>query len=141
MGGFTVRLLVPNYRTDLHLWLRTGFEQAALTFGADEVLPIDEFPSTLKTLSSAYSYVYADGSGASRRTRQKSLLRYLTSPSASRSEYEGIIDGMFNSKRKSLAAELGKLRSIKSEAEQKIMRQAADISGRAHAKVSKFVDL
>lgn len=48
---------------------------------------------------------------------------------------------MSNSKRKSLAAELGKLRSIKSEAEQKIMRQAADISGRAHAKVRELGDL
>ena len=41
---------------------------------------------------------------------------------------------MSNAKRKSLAAELVKLRAIKSEAEQKIMRQAADISGAAHAK-------
>jgi intermediate cleaving peptidase 55 len=33
---------------------------------------------------------------------------------------------------------LGKLRVVKSKAEQKVMRTAATISGRAHAKVNSF---
>lgn len=40
-----------------------------------------------------------------------------------------------SSKRRSLSAEVGRLRSVKSEAEQRIMKEAARVSGRAHAKV------
>ena len=115
---------------------QTDFDTAAKVFGADDVKPIDEFPSVLKSLTGYYSYVYADATNSTKRGRQtKSVLRYLTSPSSSRNEYDGIIDALPNSKRKSLAAELGPMRAVKSEAEQRVMREAADISGRAHAKV------
>ncbi|KAI5116860.1 hypothetical protein M0805_009170 [Coniferiporia weirii] len=120
---------------------RTDFSTAAAVFGVDEVRFIDEFPTVLRDISSRYAYVYADGASTSRRVRQqKSLLRYLTSPSSARTEYEGIIDALPSSKRRSLAAELGKMRSVKSKAEQQVMLQAAQISGRAHAKTMRFTD-
>ncbi|KAH8115779.1 peptidase M24 [Phellopilus nigrolimitatus] len=124
---------------------RTDFDTAAAVFGADDVRPIDEFPATLKALSSHYSYVYADGAGSARRARQqKSLMRYLTSPSSSRSraehEYESAIDALSSAKRRSLAAEVAKMRNVKSEAEQRVMQQAAQISGRAHAKTMRFTE-
>ena len=108
---------------------RTSFETAASVFGADEVLPIEELPSTLKKLSSHYDHIYTDG--ANKRGRSKSLLRLF-----SNSTSESIVDTLPSAKRKSLAAEVGKMRAIKSEAEQRIMGQAAQISGRAHTKVS-----
>lgn len=43
--------------------------------------------------------------------------------------------GLLDATVKPLAPQVAKLRSIKSEAEQKVMKSAADISGRAHAKV------
>ena len=45
------------------------------------------------------------------------------------------MEAVSSSKRRDLSPEVAKLRAIKSEVEAKVMRQAADISGRAHAKV------
>ena len=52
-----------------------------------------------------------------------------------REEYDMVVESISRSKLKSLAPEVAKLRAVKSEAEQRIMRSAADISGLAHAKV------
>ncbi|EJD00812.1 peptidase M24 [Fomitiporia mediterranea MF3/22] len=118
---------------------RTDFDMVAKIFGADDVLSIDDFPSYLKSMSSCYPYVYADSANSSKRGRQqKSILNYLSSPSGSRNEYDGIINALSSSKRKNLAEGLGKMRAIKSEAEQRVMKEAAQISGRAHAKTMRF---
>ena len=53
----------------------------------------------------------------------------------SRLEVDSIVDSLSSTKRRNLAPEVAKLRSIKSEAEQGVMRTAADISARAHTKV------
>ncbi|OCB90214.1 peptidase M24 [Sanghuangporus baumii] len=140
-GGCKTTLFCRGRDSSKEKWEgpQTDFETAASVFGADDVQPIDEFPSVLKSLSGYYSYVYADSTNSSKRGRQtKSILRYLTSPSSSRNEYDGIIDALPSAKRKSLAAELAAMRAIKSEAEQRVMREAADISGRAHAKSMRF---
>jgi intermediate cleaving peptidase 55 len=61
------------------------------------------------------------------------MLNFLSgSPST---EHDGIMDSISNSARRPLAPQLAKWRAIKSEAEQKVMRHAADISAHAHAKV------
>ena len=114
---------------------RIDFDHAAQIFGADEARPIEDLPLVLKTLSAGYSHVYADNF-SSRRGRQRSLMRYLTAHSTSRLEYNSVIDSISNTKCRNLAAEVGKLRCIKSKAEQRLMRLAADASGLAHAKVS-----
>jgi len=74
-----------------------------------------------------------------RRGRPKSFLKYLSS-TTSRSEQDGILDVLPNSKKLNLRPELAKLRSIKSEAEIRAMRNSADVSGRAHAKTMRFTD-
>lgn len=51
-------------------------------------------------------------------------------------EYDAVLESLSANKLKPLAPEVAQLRAIKSEAEQHIMRSAADISGHAHAKVS-----
>ena len=114
---------------------RTSFETAASIFGADEVLPTERLPDVLKSLSSQYDHIYTDGGKKGRQ--QKSLLRMFSSPTtAGRGDLDVVADILPSSKRRALAPEVGKLRVVKSEAEQRIMGQAAQISGRAHAKVS-----
>ena len=54
------------------------------------------------------------------------------------SKSESFMDVLSAPKRQSLSNEVGKLRSIKSESEQAVMRAAADISSRAHVKVGFF---
>lgn len=80
-------------------------------------------------------------SGSEGRT-SRTLLRHLSSALASEHEnqkdetwnlYETV--GLNDVTVKPLAPQVAKLRVIKSEAEQRLMRMAGDISGRAHAKV------
>jgi Xaa-Pro aminopeptidase len=52
-----------------------------------------------------------------------------------RTEYDSVVEAISHSRRKPLAPKIAHLRAIKSEAELAVMRTAADISGRAHAKV------
>lgn len=103
-------------------------------------MSIQDFPSHLKSLTSLYSTVYVDlPPHASRKGRPaKSLLRYLSPAVGPRSEYESILESLSSARRKSLAPHVSKLRAIKSEDEQRVMRAAADISGRAHAKTMRF---
>ncbi|KAH9894071.1 peptidase M24, structural domain-containing protein [Cubamyces lactineus] len=113
-------------------------------FGADEAEPISAFPSVLKGLAASASHIYLDIPNTSKRARAmspKSLLKYL-SPSGglSRGEYDSLVDSLSSSKRKPLAPEVGRLRAVKSKVEQKVMRQAADISARAHNKTMRFTD-
>ncbi|KAI9069540.1 hypothetical protein FKP32DRAFT_1671270 [Trametes sanguinea] len=113
-------------------------------FGADDAEPIGAFPSTLKSLAADASWVYLDIPTYTRRARTmttKSLIKYL-SPSGglSRGDYDTLIESLSSSKRKPLSPEVGRLRAVKSKAEQKVMRQAADISARAHNKTMRFTD-
>ena len=58
-----------------------------------------------------------------------------------RTEYDSLFDSLSSSKRKALAPEVGRLRAIKSKYEQEVMRQAANLSARAHNKVCGLVDV
>lgn len=118
---------------------RTSFAEAATIFRADEARSIDHFSSHLKSVLSTYSNVFVDIPATlarkSSKFTSKSILKYLSPPLAPRTEYDSIVDALSSSKRKPLAPKIAQLRAIKSEAELRVMRQAADISGRAHAKV------
>jgi Xaa-Pro aminopeptidase len=48
-----------------------------------------------------------------------------------------MLDSLSSSRRKPLAPEVFRLRMIKSECEQRLMRRAADVSAHAHAKVGE----
>jgi len=120
----------------LKLIYSTSLSAAKDIFQADDTLSIDKFGSHLKSLLSTASLVYVDLPNPPPKTTRKkprSLLKYLSGPSPT--EQDDIIDSISGSMRRPLAPQIGKLRSIKSKAEQQVMRQAADISGRAHAKV------
>jgi intermediate cleaving peptidase 55 len=64
------------------------------------------------------------------------LLKYLPSKLSSRDDTGYVLELLASKKRKPLCLEVGKLRAIKSEHEQKVMRAAANISSKAHTKVS-----
>jgi intermediate cleaving peptidase 55 len=120
---------------------RTSFNDALSIFKADDAMSIEGFPSQLKSLVSLYSNIYIDIPGStSRRSPRtaKSLLRYLSSPVQPKSDYESVVESLSSSRRHPLAPLVAKLRTFKSEREQQVMRAAADISGRAHAKVSSL---
>lgn len=117
----------------------TTFADARRVFQVDDARHIDDFPSHLRSVVHQYSNVYVDlPSSRTRRTSRtttKSLLKYLSG----RSEADLVVESLGKSRPKPLAPEVGRLRAIKSASEQKLMRMAADISGRAHAKASNFL--
>ncbi|KAI0699804.1 peptidase M24 [Cytidiella melzeri] len=124
---------------------RTSSEDIIMHFKADDAQPITQFPPVLRSLSSSFSNVFLDvppSTSLSRRGRtlsHKAMLKFLTPGAHSaRMEYDAVIDSLSANKVKPLASEVAQLRAIKSEAEQHIMRSAADISGHAHAKTMRF---
>jgi len=117
----------------------TSLDAAKVLFAADDTLPISSIGTYLKSLTLYASNVYVDLPDSTAKPFKKnasSLLKYLTGSVAS--EKDPLFETISSSLRRPLAPQLGKLRAIKSKAEQKVMHGAATISGRAHAKVNSF---
>jgi intermediate cleaving peptidase 55 len=131
MAPFLLRRVLTPYRTSI--------EDAATLFNANSALPITSFSTYLKSLTSISSRIYVDlppsATPRGSQSRSKSILKYLANTLPVRTEYDSIVEALSGNKRKPLAPEVGRLRTIKSRWEQGVMRAAADISGRAHAKV------
>jgi len=123
---------LPTSVTHTH---RTPFTDAKTHFAFDESLPFHTLPRTLRSLLPSFDSIYVDIlNPSSRRSSPRSILKYLSPSTEPRSECDTI--GALNSpRRKALAPVVAKLRSIKSPAEQAVMRAAAGISGTAFAKV------
>ncbi|KAJ7666498.1 peptidase M24 [Mycena rosella] len=121
---------------------RTSFSDAGAIFRADDARSIDHFASHLRSVLSVSSNVFVDVpptfNRKSSKFTAKSILNYLSPPLTPRTEYDSVVESLSSSKRKPLAPKVAQLRAIKSEAELSVMRQAADISGRAHAKTMRF---
>ncbi|KAF9458010.1 peptidase M24 [Collybia nuda] len=141
--GYRMTLFCSGKDSAKEKWegARTGLPEAASIFRADDARSIDYFSSHLKSVMTYYSHVFVDIPPT--HTRQgprgttKSVMKFLSPPTAPRSEYDILVDSL-STKRKPLAPEVAKLRAFKSDAEQRVMRAAADISGRAHAKTMRF---
>ncbi|KAF7331878.1 Methionine aminopeptidase [Mycena kentingensis (nom. inval.)] len=118
---------------------RTSFQDAHSLFRADDARSIDHLPSHLRSVISKYSTIFVDTPATNNRKSKgsKSLLEYLSS-SLSRNDHESILDAFSSSRRKPLSPKVAQLRVIKSEAELRVMRRAASISGRAHAATMQF---
>jgi intermediate cleaving peptidase 55 len=117
----------------------TSLNAAKVLFAADDALPISSIGTYLKSLTLYASNVYVDLLDSPAKPLKKnasSLLKYLTGSEAF--EKDPLFEIISSSQRRPLAPQLGKLRAIKSKAEQKAMHGAATISGRAHAKVNSF---
>ena len=123
-SAFVPPCFCPLPRTDAQT--RTGLSEATAIFGADDARSIDHFNDHLRSLTPLYSNIYSDLDGTSqRRGRSRSGLKYLpiSNPAP---------------KQLPLSPEVARLRAIKSDAEVRVMRAAADISARAHAKTMRF---
>jgi intermediate cleaving peptidase 55 len=124
----------------------TSFEDVVGLFGADEARPLENFVDDLRAFSARAERVYADVPQAhhhrhqNRRNLAKGLLRYLARSTRSASSADHTetyyLESIGSSKRSQLAPLVGALRSVKSRFEQDLMKMSADISARAHAKVS-----
>ncbi|KAG9125178.1 hypothetical protein FRC07_008655 [Ceratobasidium sp. 392] len=144
--GYRMHLFMRERDPHDELWNgpRTGVHQSRDIFGADEVSDINEFPRVLKSAIKKASHVYADlrpyGDYPSKHTPRrpsKTLLAYLAR-AVSSPEDEAAEDILKRAHPQSLLDRLTPLRRIKSLAERKLMRQAGDISGAAHAKTMRF---
>ncbi|KAI5476016.1 mitochondrial metallopeptidase [Pseudohyphozyma bogoriensis] len=148
--GYKMTMFCPQKEANDELWHgpRSGREGAMEVFGADDACDISYLSTRLKSILSAPSTsfssppIYVDAPGVSTSSRvstrfkARSFLDYLT-PSADSEfdELKAVFEGRGGRTVKSAANEVEKLRLIKSDAEVKVMRRAADISSNAHAKV------
>jgi intermediate cleaving peptidase 55 len=118
---------------------KTDLGEVTSLFGADDARHVEHFSSHLQSIISKYDHVYLDPvpdvSTQSSTLSSKRLLDFLSSD---RKEHNSFLNTVGSSRVRSLAAEISTLRSIKSPAEQRIMKDTADISGRAHAKTMRF---
>ena len=105
-------------------------------FHADDALSLSTFSTHLKSLLSHFTNIYMDPPVRSSRRSASWLFNYLTSSLLS--DKEDLADVLSTSSSKPIAPHLGKLRSIKSSAEQTVMRAAADISANAHTEARAF---
>jgi intermediate cleaving peptidase 55 len=122
----------------------TRFPDVVALFGADDARPRESFADDLRALAARAEHVYIDVPERHRRQQQQqrrgggsagaALLGYLSR----RHNPEGppYLDAVPAAKRKPLAPLVGALRSVKSPCEVDVMKASAEISARAHAKVS-----
>ncbi|KAK7061263.1 intermediate cleaving peptidase 55 [Favolaschia claudopus] len=143
--GYRMTVFSSGTDTAKEKWdgARTSFQDTKQIFRADDARNIQHFPSHLRSILSKYSNVFLDvpSTPTTPKTSKfstKSLLQYLSPSVAPRTEYDSIVEALSHARRKPLAPKIAQLRAIKSEAELNVMRQAADISGRAHAKTMRF---
>jgi intermediate cleaving peptidase 55 len=119
----------------------TRFQDVLGLFGADEARPLENFADDLRALAARAEHVYVDvpAHQGRRAGSGRGLLRYLSrqQPRTARSDPDAYLDAIAASKRRPLAPLVGALRSVKSTHELDIMKASADISARAHAKVSR----
>jgi len=152
--GYRATLFLRAKDPQQELWNgpRTGIDEAATIFGVDQALDISSFLTYLKSALSRQSTIYAmDPTNAAvfgsveNSLRKRSWSSFLSKSSKytdTRPEtYETIIAKAcktFGTMVHSLAPMVFNLRSVKSKAEQHLMKSAAELSGTAHAKVSSF---
>jgi intermediate cleaving peptidase 55 len=105
-------------------------------FNADDALSLSTFSSHLRSLLSHFTNIYIDAPIHSSRRKATWLFNYLTNSLLS--DRDDLADVLSSSHCLPIPPYLGELRSIKSLAEQAVMRAAADISARAHTKVRAF---
>jgi len=105
-------------------------------YHADDALSLSTFSSHLKHLLPRFTNIYIDPPILSSRRKATWLFNYLANSLPS--DKDDVADILSSSNTKPIAPHLGKLRLIKSPAEQAVMRAAADISARAHTKVRAF---
>jgi intermediate cleaving peptidase 55 len=138
--GHTTTLFVRDRDPSRELWdgPRTGVAEAAHLFGVDDSMDVLRLGHYLKSVSASYDNIYVDIPGIS-STRRRSLMERLSSAYPAKSEVDSMLKGIPPFKIKPLAPSIHRLRKIKSEAEIKLIRNAANVSGSAHSKVCVLI--
>ncbi|VDC01149.1 unnamed protein product [Peniophora sp. CBMAI 1063] len=141
--GYTMTLYSTGRKPSQEQWdgAFTSHPDAAVLFGADDARSLDDLPGDLRKQLPRATAVYVDGPPVQRKkpTTGRSLLKMLTGVGGGRAA-EDVLEGLSGTKRHALAPLVGRLRAVKSEFEQRVMRRAADISGTAHAKTMRFAE-
>ncbi|ORY66952.1 peptidase M24, structural domain-containing protein [Leucosporidium creatinivorum] len=157
MRGYKMTMFVRSKDNTDEIWngARSGREGAVDVFGADDAADISVLAPRLKSIlnSGASSsrpslqpiYVDFEGVPSSSRLRPKSktsLFDFLVPHGRSFDDADEVAALLTGTGRqiKSASREVEKLRLIKSPAEIKVLRRAADISSDAHAKVMRFCE-
>ncbi|KAH8102841.1 peptidase M24, structural domain-containing protein [Cristinia sonorae] len=148
--GYRMSLFCSGKDSAKEQWdgARTSFADAMSKFGMDDAQHISGLTSAVKRYGAAATHVYMDvphSLASSRRGRSPSQaaiqkILALAGLPAQSEHVDSLVESIAGTKRKPLAPEVSKLRAIKSTTEQQIMRAAADISGRAHAKTMRFTE-
>jgi intermediate cleaving peptidase 55 len=142
----------------------TRFEDVVALFGTDDARPLENFADDLRAFAARAEHVYVDVPAPARHILHRlhrqhrraaasgtgtGLLKYYLSRrqrasdddddlgTGSGSEVASYLDVVPAHKRRPLAPLVGKLRSVKSACEIEVMKASAEISARAHAKVSR----
>ncbi|GAA6046470.1 hypothetical protein JCM3770_004938 [Rhodotorula araucariae] len=153
--GYKMTLFCQPKEPYHELWNgpRTGLDGARDIFGADEAHESTAFSRQLQSILSSNSRgsVYIDLPAVSPTTfsrtrprthKSRSLLDYLSTAGSGAQSFPDEVDDVLTALQKrdvrSAAAEVERLRLIKSAAEVEVMRKGADASSAAHAKVMRF---
>lgn len=113
--------------------------------GVDQVLDITELPSYLQSFVDSEGDVWTSGpqgaaSSSKRVSKRRSWANLFSSGTSKVLTHDSVMADIYGRRPKSVK-QLGPLimemRSIKSPAEQRIMKLAGAVSGTAHAKVSR----
>jgi intermediate cleaving peptidase 55 len=141
----------------------TRFEDVVALFGTDDARPLENFADDLRAFAARAEHVYVDVPAPARHLLHRlhrqhhrraaasasgtGLLKYYLSRRHRASnddddmgtgpEAASYLDVVPVHKRRPLAPVVGKLRSVKSAYEIEVMKASAEISARAHAKVSR----
>ncbi|KAG9012268.1 hypothetical protein FRB94_006298 [Tulasnella sp. JGI-2019a] len=151
--GYTSTLFLRPKHPHEELWQgpRTGVDHAKDLFDVDAVLDISEFPTFLRTacLTSPQTEVYAsnapgDSPAPSTKAfkRRRTWSNYLGKATGDLlkgvATYDSVMMEVPANRLSPLAPKLTQMRAVKSEAEQRVMKKAGDVSGNAHAKTMRF---
>ncbi|EUC56269.1 Xaa-pro aminopeptidase [Rhizoctonia solani AG-3 Rhs1AP] len=140
--GYKMYLCVKEKDPYDELWhgARTGVEESASIFGADEGFSITVLHKVLDLVLKDAKHFYADipthiTPSRTPQPSQNGLLSFLNLTRSSTAEVT-MTSILEKHKPRSLHKEVMKLRKIKSPAERLVMRKAADVSGTSHAKAT-----
>ena len=161
--GFRMLLYSTGKDASKEKWdgASTRFADVVTLFGADGARPLDTFVDDLRSLVARAEHVYADVPAPARHHRHhrhhqhqhprrvsgaRFLLKYLARGESFRGAAPLLYDAepqtyldviaASQSKRSPLAPLVSALRGVKSMCEVEVMKASAEISARAHAKVS-----
>ncbi|EMD41148.1 hypothetical protein CERSUDRAFT_121692 [Gelatoporia subvermispora B] len=140
--GYRMTIFCAENDLETEKWegARMAHEDVVRVLGADDARPFHDLARSLRALASGADYVYTDIPGAKRKSARaegEGLLDVLKGKMRSKAQ-EGLLKMLDSSKTRSLAPEVARLRVIKSVHEQKVMRDAADISAEAHTRTMRF---